>query len=156
MTRLIFTLLFSTTIAQIVLAQDTWQKDDILRRMNKAAQWQMQQPGKYPPLDWHEGTWYAGVMALYETTHDSIYYRYLCDIASEHHWQGRSDIYDADRLMVVQTYLDLFRHQSDSQRMQHGQWMLDAHLRSEEHTSELQSLMRSSYAVFCLKKKNMI
>src|SRR3546814_3756355 len=27
-------------------------------------------------------------------------------------------------------------------------------MRSEEHTSELQSLMRSSYAVFCLKKKN--
>src|SRR3546814_2185326 len=27
------------------------------------------------------------------------------------------------------------------------------HSRSEEHTSELQSLMRSSYAVFCLKKK---
>src|SRR3546814_6062234 len=29
-----------------------------------------------------------------------------------------------------------------------------ASLRSEEHTSELQSLMRISYAVFCLKKKN--
>src|SRR3546814_9318459 len=28
--------------------------------------------------------------------------------------------------------------------------------RSEEHTSELQSLMRNSYAVFCLKKKNNI
>src|SRR3546814_7336288 len=27
-------------------------------------------------------------------------------------------------------------------------------LRSEEHTSELQSLMRTSYAVFCLQKKN--
>src|SRR3546814_1359471 len=27
------------------------------------------------------------------------------------------------------------------------------HFRSEEHTSELQSLMRISYAVFCLKKK---
>src|SRR3546814_10915282 len=27
-------------------------------------------------------------------------------------------------------------------------------LRSEEHTSEIQSLMRNSYAVFCLKKKN--
>src|SRR3546814_7707259 len=27
------------------------------------------------------------------------------------------------------------------------------HVRSEEHTSELQSLMRNSYAVFCLKKK---
>src|SRR3546814_10227812 len=29
----------------------------------------------------------------------------------------------------------------------------DAGFRSEEHTSELQSLMRISYAVFCLKKK---
>src|SRR3546814_8757257 len=32
---------------------------------------------------------------------------------------------------------------------------MDSAIRSEEHTSELQSLMRSSYAVFCLKKKNM-
>src|SRR3546814_16832055 len=31
---------------------------------------------------------------------------------------------------------------------------VNAKLRSEEHTSELQSLMRISYAVFCLKKKN--
>src|SRR3546814_4871752 len=30
------------------------------------------------------------------------------------------------------------------------------HQRSEEHTSELQSLMRISYAVFCLKKKTTI
>src|SRR3546814_6796032 len=32
-----------------------------------------------------------------------------------------------------------------------GWWMVAS--RSEEHTSELQSLMRISYAVFCLKKK---
>src|SRR3546814_8924702 len=31
--------------------------------------------------------------------------------------------------------------------------LVSRHGRSEEHTSELQSLMRSSYAVFCLKKK---
>src|SRR3546814_12825446 len=31
---------------------------------------------------------------------------------------------------------------------------MTATCRSEEHTSELQSLMRISYAVFCLKKKN--
>src|SRR3546814_10874488 len=40
-----------------------------------------------------------------------------------------------------------------------AKWLSDnarhalAELRSEEHTSELQSLMRNSYAVFCLKKK---
>src|SRR3546814_9312124 len=36
-------------------------------------------------------------------------------------------------------------------------WLARFHVaprRSEEHTSELQSLMRISYAVFCLKKKN--
>src|SRR3546814_4421570 len=34
--------------------------------------------------------------------------------------------------------------------------LLNSSFRSEEHTSELQSLMRISYAVFCLKKKNKI
>src|SRR3546814_9314010 len=37
-----------------------------------------------------------------------------------------------------------------------GRARLQADLRSEEHTSELQSLMRISYAVFCLKKKKYI
>src|SRR3546814_5282328 len=36
--------------------------------------------------------------------------------------------------------------------VQNDQWWI-APRRSEEHTSELQSLMRISYAVFCLKKK---
>src|SRR3546814_6190133 len=34
-----------------------------------------------------------------------------------------------------------------------GIMMISSELRSEEHTSELQSLMRISYAVFCLKQK---
>src|SRR3546814_6622662 len=38
-------------------------------------------------------------------------------------------------------------------RVAGGHWH-DYGKRSEEHTSELQSLMRISYAVFCLKKKN--
>src|SRR3546814_4422168 len=35
-----------------------------------------------------------------------------------------------------------------------GPWQTARDMRSEEHTSELQSLMRISYAVFCLKKNN--
>src|SRR3546814_10337884 len=34
-----------------------------------------------------------------------------------------------------------------------GKRVINTPIRSEEHTSELQSLMRNSYAVFCLKKK---
>src|SRR3546814_7871469 len=46
-------------------------------------------------------------------------------------------------LVTLLTNVDLRRHGHT-----------DAQIRSEEHTSELQSLMRISYAVFCLKKKN--
>src|SRR3546814_9249254 len=37
--------------------------------------------------------------------------------------------------------------------VRHRSTVIDAFRRSEEHTSDLQSLMRTSYAVFCLKKK---
>src|SRR3546814_3240437 len=39
-------------------------------------------------------------------------------------------------------------------RARHDRHAFAGTTRSEEHTSELQSLMRISYAVFCLKKKN--
>src|SRR3546814_4447628 len=39
-------------------------------------------------------------------------------------------------------------------RENRGFGMQQRSIRSEEHTSELQSLMRNSYAVFCLTKKN--
>src|SRR3546814_5359535 len=43
----------------------------------------------------------------------------------------------------------------DAIKDQEGSALSGAHaLRSEEHTSELQSLMRTSYAVFCWNKKN--
>src|SRR3546814_9851732 len=53
----------------------------------------------------------------------------------------------------------MFSRSSAKRRKRPGSLHMDHHpqgnaIRSEEHTSELQSLMRSSYAVFCLKKKN--
>src|SRR3546814_10464899 len=38
--------------------------------------------------------------------------------------------------------------------LEQGELAVWSHRRSEEHTSELQSLMRISYAVFCLKQQN--
>src|SRR3546814_4876063 len=51
--------------------------------------------------------------------------------------------------------LVLFGHASASKRLSlifHGQYPIADRPRSEEHTSELQSLMRTSYAVFSLKQ----
>src|SRR3546814_8817063 len=58
---------------------------------------------------------------------------------------------------VGSTEMNMHRHPVAQRRLFSGQRAnarIDApHRRSEEHTSELQSLMRISYAVFCLKKK---
>src|SRR3546814_1006107 len=56
-------------------------------------------------------------------------------------------------------YVDLFGKDADEYYKQYyafeQKFQFAFHRRSEEHTSELQSLMRISYAVFCLKKKKL-
>src|SRR3546814_2716647 len=45
---------------------------------------------------------------------------------------------------------------AERERLQLDHHIAELPMRSEEHTSELQSLMRISYAVFCLKKKKIL
>src|SRR3546814_3431653 len=56
-----------------------------------------------------------------------------------------------DRMMVFQEFDQLLPWKTVKQNIMFP--MLTSGKRSEEHTSELQSLMRISYAVFCLQKK---
>src|SRR3546814_1292217 len=65
---------------------------------------------------------------------------------------GQGDLCDWDTQYATMFHMTndsrLFRNRSQLENDE-GAWPI----RSEEHTSELQSLMRISYAVFCLKKK---
>src|SRR3546814_8938188 len=67
-----------------------------------------------------------------------------------HHCRNRPAFRPGVQIFVADAGLYL-RHQMDSTINGH---VYHHAARSEEHTSELQSLMRISYAVFCLKKKN--
>src|SRR3546814_9053954 len=85
---------------------------------------------------------------------------------------GREDAFEGSPIASIRRIADIRRttplRQITSGRKRHQRARGDAHVaifgagvaavhhqaRSEEHTSELQSLMRISYAVFCLKKKN--
>src|SRR3546814_4748734 len=67
---------------------------------------------------------------------------------------------EEDRRLAYVTFTrarDMFvatvARQRPNGRRQPSRFLNDIGLRSEEHTSELQSLMRSQYAVFCFKKK---
>src|SRR3546814_10746613 len=62
-------------------------------------------------------------------------------VTSAYRWSGS---------MYEQPF-DAKGHCTDVWQLRDQQWQVVS--RSEEHTSELQSLMRISYAVFCLKKK---
>src|SRR3546814_4546759 len=54
--------------------------------------------------------------------------------------------------LVQDTFVRVLRHRAELAMVREPRAYLTT-IRSEEHTSELQSLMRISYAVFCLKKK---
>src|SRR3546814_8485328 len=56
-----------------------------------------------------------------------------------------------DRAAALRPVIDAMRTVTEAER--HVRNFAFTAARSEEHTSELQSLMRISYAVFCLKKK---
>src|SRR3546814_10861001 len=56
-------------------------------------------------------------------------------------------------LMLPRIAVDLFVGGIARRHVEHAIFLCKGSVRSEEHTSELQSLMRISYAVFCLKKK---
>src|SRR3546814_7099346 len=64
-----------------------------------------------------------------------------------------SDDFAASRQRLSAHFHTLFTTESSIDALKESLLQL-AVMRSEEHTSELQSLMRISYAVFCLKKKN--
>src|SRR3546814_7906471 len=66
----------------------------------------------------------------------------FCDLREATGW-GLRPLRGSGGDDVAMTKSELIQHIAD----------LNPHLRSEEHTSELQSLVRISYAVFCLKKK---
>src|SRR3546814_241705 len=74
--------------------------------------------------------------------------------------RGNSDLGELAKLLTAGNNDELGKARSIYQHLRdHFKWngdlrfFVDEDLRSEEHTSELQSLMRLSYAVFCLKKK---
>src|SRR3546814_10250651 len=60
------------------------------------------------------------------------------------------------RRQQVEVVVDRFGRRQEDAEPAVARLDAERRARSEEHTSELQSLMRTSYAVFCLKKKNRI
>src|SRR3546814_4295804 len=95
----------------------------------------------FHPLDRH------GALVLVDTV--AIEHADFHDRTGNARWQAKRGVAHVTRLFSEDGAEEFFFRR-------HRALALRRDLRSEEHTSELQSLMRISYAVFCLKKKNKI
>src|SRR3546814_5045086 len=78
------------------------------------------------------------------------YPRYLKALATRAQRALNDPSRDQQRMLELRPFADALADAAIAGRADDPEWQS---LRSEEHTSELQSLMRLSYAVFCLKKK---
>src|SRR3546814_6430369 len=85
----------------------------------------------------------------------------VCSSDLKNHQQGKRNVKADDYLRFMPKCRRLGRvqvHRDDCEKRSHQSAHADQPFRitcrSEEHTSELQSLLRISYAVFCLKKKH--
>src|SRR3546814_7473289 len=79
----------------------------------------------------------------------------IAQIDADSHIHGRLAIpfRSQDGPALGKQFVDRLPDKRRADRGQGAQYRFDEMMRSEEHTSELQSLMRISYAVFCLKTK---
>src|SRR3546814_8167385 len=71
----------------------------------------------------------------------------------KHQWRQHHQYRHSNGQIERPLHKAMMQAERASRYLESGPALEPAHLRSEEHTSELQSLMRISYAVFCLKKK---
>src|SRR3546814_3236864 len=104
----------------------------------------------------------AGVLSDADLVHANVQLRGLTTLAQRHRFLGRVQLGGnwTDEYVNVPPSLRYFAGGDQSVRGYDYQSLSPTNSdgdkiggRSEEHTSELQSLMRISYAVFCLKKK---
>src|SRR3546814_3025948 len=81
-------------------------------------------------------------------------FRSPCERAAETCVDSKRTVCMLNRISTIKFHAAFLSVERDGHALLIGIWFtVTKARRSEEHTSELQSLMRNSYAVFCLKKK---
>jgi len=114
MTRTIRAVL-GIVVAALVLApgaygggKEALKKKDIMALMRRVYGYQIAHPGTRTDNGWIRGTFYTGVMALYETTHDPAVLAQAMKWARKHEWAEGESTAPANQMTCGQTYLQLY------------------------------------------------
>jgi rhamnogalacturonyl hydrolase YesR len=101
----------------------------IVNIIQRAADWQLENPRRDSKIDWHYGAFYTGIMALYKLTKDERYLNEMLNIGESHNWRLHNDIFHADRHTISQVFIELYEMFDDPKMIENTRWVLDAHLR---------------------------
>ncbi|MFC1761290.1 glycoside hydrolase family 105 protein [Planctomycetota bacterium] len=107
---------------------DEFKPEDILGRMQKAAQWQLANPFGYHRLEWHCAPFYMGLSDLSEVTGDPQHIDAAKAIGEKYDWKLGRRHYHADDHAVGQVYLKLYQRDQDAKMVsplnQRFDWIL--------------------------------
>ncbi len=103
-------------------------KEGIIEIMHRVADWQIMNPRKPHPLDWHYGAFYTGIWALYQSTGEERYKNEIRNLGQKYKWKLINDIYHADRLTIAQSFAELYMEEKDPAMLEKIQWVMDMHV----------------------------
>ena len=82
--------------------------EEVLAVMKRVADWQLANPSRHGAHEWPHGAWYAGLMALANTSQDTKYLDAMLEIGSRAGWAPGPRPYMADDHAVLQAYLEMY------------------------------------------------
>ena len=114
----LFAALLIVAVSQLLASAETpsSSRPEILDLMKKVDAWQTAHP-VMPANDrnWERGTWYTGVMAAWEATHDTAFLNQALAWGRQNGWQFGTEPHGANRLFCVQTWAELYLDKKDPQ-----------------------------------------
>lgn len=92
-------------------------RDDILRIMSSAADWQLANPSAHPADDWTQAAFYTGVMALAQSTANPRYADAMRVMGTNNRWRPGPRPGHADDHAVIATYVALYQIDGDRRQL---------------------------------------
>jgi len=90
---------------------------EVVALMERVADWQLAHPSKWKPHEWHNGAFYAGVMALAEVSSSPRFRDAMVAVGKGQQWQLGPRVYHADDHCIGQMYAELYFKDHDAAKI---------------------------------------
>lgn len=97
--------------------------------MRQTADWQFANPFDLKQvIDWHWGTYYVGVEALYELTNEDRYKQEMINVGEHANYSIGGEIFHADKATVMSNWAWLYGQEKKPEMIKYSKWVMDAHI----------------------------